>query len=197
MRAAIYARVSTKDKGQDHENQFAQIRQWAAANNHEIVAEYSDQVSGSGKVRRPQFECMLQDAESKQFDMLLFWSLDRLSREGVIETLTHLQRLDRAGICWRSHSEAYLDSCGAFKDAVLAILAAIAKQERLRISERIKAGLERASNAGRRGGRPKVERDPELLKRIGELRQKSYSVVRIAQQVGMSKSAVHRIMMQR
>ncbi len=34
-----------------------------------------------------------------------------------------------------------LDSCGIFKDAVLAILAVIAKQERVRLSERTIAGL--------------------------------------------------------
>lgn len=194
MRAALYARVSTKDKGQDWENQAAQIRTWATQNGHEIIAEYSDTVSGSGKVRRPQFEQMLEDAKSRKFDMLLFWSLDRLSREGVYETLMHLRKLDEAGVCWRSHTEAYLDSCGAFKDAVLAILAAIAKQERLRISERVKAGLEVAKSRGKRSGRPRVERDPELLRKIQELHAQDWSVYQIGREVGISKSQVHRIL---
>jgi hypothetical protein len=56
--------------------------------------------------------------------------LDRFSREGVLETLQHLQRLNAWGVNWRSYTEAYLDSCGAFRDAVLSILATIAKQER-------------------------------------------------------------------
>lgn len=194
MKLAIYARVSTKDHGQDNENQLAQMRLWSAQYGHNIVCEYSDQVSGSGKARRPQFERMMQDAELKQFDMLLFWSLDRFSREGVLETLTHLQRLDRCGVCWRSYSEAYLDSCGPFKDAVLAILAAIAKQERLRISERVKAGLEVAKSRGKRSGRPPVERDPDLLRKIQELRAQDWSVYRIGREVGISKSQVHRIL---
>jgi DNA invertase Pin-like site-specific DNA recombinase len=45
---------------------------------------------------------------------------------------------------WKSFTEQYLDSCGIFRDAVLSILATIAKQERIRLSERTVAGLQRA-----------------------------------------------------
>jgi hypothetical protein len=41
--------------------------------------------------------------------------------------------------CARSFTEPYLDSGGMFKDAVIAILGAIAKQERVRLSERVRA----------------------------------------------------------
>ncbi|HKT90132.1 MAG TPA: recombinase family protein [Candidatus Sulfotelmatobacter sp.] len=193
MKLAIYSRVSTRDKRQDTENQARDMRIWVTANGHEIVAEYSDQVSGSGKTRRPQFEQMMADAAAKRFEMLVFWSLDRLSREGVYATLTHLKTLDEAGVCWRSHTEAYLDSCGVFRDAVLAILAAVAKQERLRISERVKAGLETARAHGRRGGRPVVGRPDGLVEKVRELRKAGGSVYRIARAVGSSKSTVHRI----
>jgi hypothetical protein len=43
----------------------------------------------------------------------------RFSREGVLETLNHLQRLAAYGVGYRSFTEQYLDSCGVFKDAVL------------------------------------------------------------------------------
>ena len=48
----------------------------------------------------------------------------------------YLERLTSYGVAYRSFTEQYLDSCGLFKDAVLAILAVIAKQERVRLSER-------------------------------------------------------------
>src|SRR5947208_12125755 len=99
---------------------------------------------------------MFEDASRRKFDVLLFWSLDRFSREGVLETLQHLQRLTSYGVGWKSFTEQYLDSCGVFRDAVLSILATIAKQERIRLSERTVAGLERARKAGRIGGRPRV-----------------------------------------
>jgi DNA invertase Pin-like site-specific DNA recombinase len=74
-----------------------------------------------------------QDIENqRRFEVLLFRALDRFSREGVLETLNYLQRLNSFGVNWRSHTEQYLDSCGVFREAVLAILAVIAKQERIR-----------------------------------------------------------------
>ena len=91
-------------------------------------------------------------------ERILFWSLDRLSREGVYETLQHLQQLTSYGVNYKSFTEQYLDSCGIFRDAVIGILATVAKQERVRISERVTAGLRRARREGRVGGRPKVIR---------------------------------------
>lgn len=78
---------------------------------------------------------------ARRFDLVLFWSLDRLSREGVSATLNHLERLTASGVEWRSFTEEYLDSTGLFKDAVIAILAVIAKQERIRRSERASVAI--------------------------------------------------------
>jgi DNA invertase Pin-like site-specific DNA recombinase len=63
--------------------------------------------------------------------------------------LQHLQKLSAYGVGWRSLQESYLDSCGPFKDVVIALMATLAKQERLRISERTKAGLQRARRQGK------------------------------------------------
>ncbi len=125
--------------------------------------------------------------------MVLFWSLDRFSREGVRETLNHLERLTAYGINYRSFTEQYLDSCGLFKDAVLAILAVIAKQERVRLSERTIAGLEKARKQGRIGGRPKVVCDHAKVERLHEAGK---SLAEIAEETGVSKSSVHRIICQ-
>jgi DNA invertase Pin-like site-specific DNA recombinase len=45
---------------------------------------------------------MFAAASRREFDCLLFWSLDRLSREGTVETLNHLQRLTGYGVNYRS-----------------------------------------------------------------------------------------------
>jgi len=108
---------------------------------------------------RPEFAEVFADAAKRRFDVVLFWALDRLSREGVLETLQHLNRLTSYGVGYRSFTEQYFDSCGIFKDAVIAIVATVAKQERIRISERVRAGLARARGNGRRLGRPKVAVD--------------------------------------
>ena len=158
-RVALYARVSTKDKGQDHENQLIQLRAFAKTQKWQIVHEYVDKSTGK-RSDREQFQQMFIAASRRQFDVLVFWSLDRLSREGTVETLNHLKRLTDYGVDYRSFTEQYLDSTGMFKEAVIGILAAVAKQERVRLSERTIAGLERAKAQGRIGGRPKVEDDP-------------------------------------
>jgi DNA invertase Pin-like site-specific DNA recombinase len=148
---AIYARVSTEK--QDNENQLAQLRKFAKAQKWQLAYEYVDVESGS-KADRPQFKQMFADASRRKFDLLLFWSLDRLSREGVLPTLRYLETLTSYGVNWRSYTEQFFDSCGPFRDAVIAIMATLAKQERIRRSERTKAGLERARSQGKTLGRP-------------------------------------------
>ena len=165
MKIALYSRVSTKDRGQDTENQLAQLREFAGKQNWQIVAEYVDHASGS-RSDREQFQQMFADASQRKFDLVLFWSLDRLSREGVLETLQHLQRLTAYGVGWRSYTEQFLDSVGPFRDAVLAILATLAKQERIRIGERTRAGLDVARAKGKRLGRPTVAVDDSKVRAL-------------------------------
>ena len=154
MRCAIYARVSTKDKGQEVENQLRQLREFAALRGWTVYREYVDHETGKND-DRGEFQAMFRDASQRKFEVLLFWALDRLSREGVLETLQHLNRLTSYGVGYRSFTEQYFDSCGIFKDAVIAIVATVAKQERVRISERVKAGLETARAKGKKLGRPR------------------------------------------
>jgi DNA invertase Pin-like site-specific DNA recombinase len=159
MIAALYARVSTSDGRQEVDNQLLELRRFAASQNWEIVREYVDHESG-GTAERLHFRQLLKDAAQCKFDVVLFWSLDRFTREGALATLQHLNTLTSYGVGYRSFSEPYLDSCGLFKDAIIAILGTIAKQERIRLSERVKAGLARAkrqgTRTGRKIGRPRV-----------------------------------------
>jgi DNA invertase Pin-like site-specific DNA recombinase len=111
-----------------------------------------------------------------------------------VKTLNHLERLNGYGVNYRSFTEQYLDSTGMFKEAVIGILAAVAKQERVRLSERTVAGLERAKAQGRVGGRPKVEdADPKLVSKIERLRSQGRSIRAIASEVGRSANTVLRL----
>lgn len=190
MKTGIYARVSTRDKGQDTENQLRALREFAMAQGWELTEEYVDTVSASGKVRRPRFDAMMSDAVDRRIDMVLFWSLDRLSREGVGKTVGYLDKLTAAGVCWRSFTEQYLDSCGIFKDAVLAILAVVAKQERIRISERTLAGLATARAKGRVGGRKPMSKDEGQIR---GLRAEGKSLAEVAALTGVSRATVDRV----
>jgi DNA invertase Pin-like site-specific DNA recombinase len=189
-RVALYARVSTKDKRQDTENQLVQLRQFTATQNWTIVGEYVDHATGKHSDRE-QFQRLFADASQRTFDLVLFWSLDMFSREGVRETLNHLQMLSSYGVGFRSFTEQYLDSCGIFKDAVLVILAVIAKQERVRLSERTLAGLETARRKGRVGGRPRL-----VLNRakVLEMNSDGMTTREIGEELDISAASVCRIL---
>lgn len=191
-RVALYARVSTKDKGQDNENQLLQLRAFAKSQGWDVVSEYTDKATGK-RSDREQFQKMFAAASRREFDVLVFWSLDRLSREGTVETLNHLQRLTGYGVNYRSFTEQYLDSTGIFKEAVIGILAAVAKQERVRLSERTIAGLQKAKAEGRVGGRPKVEDNPKLMERFRRLHKAKTSVRQIAYQLDVSPTTVQKL----
>jgi DNA invertase Pin-like site-specific DNA recombinase len=192
MKVALYGRVSKKDGKQDAANQTDQLRGFAATQGWTITCEYVDRATGKHSDRE-QFQKMFEAASRREFDVLLFWSLDRLSREGTVETLNHLQRLTHYGVHWRSYTEQYLDSTGIFREAVIGILAAVAKQERVRISERTIAGLERARKQGRIGGRPRSEDDPKLMAQVTKLRSGGMTIRAIAQQLGKSPTTIIRL----
>ena len=89
MKVALYARVSTRDKGQDTENQLSQLRAFVATQGWTVAHEYVDRATGKHSDRE-QFQRLFEDTSRRKFDLVLFWSLDRFSREGVLETLNHL-----------------------------------------------------------------------------------------------------------
>lgn len=186
MNAAIYARVSTKDKGQTNENQLRELRAFAERLGYTVYKEYCDQESG-GSAERLQFQQLFTDAYQHRFDVVLFWSLDRFSREGVTETLNHLQKLTASGVQFKSFTEQYLDSTGVFRDAIIGFLAAIAKQERVRFSERIKAGQARSSKAP---GRPALA--DSVIVELRRLRGEGLSFKKILLATGVPVATMHK-----
>ena len=178
IKVAIYSRVSTKDQQAD--NQLLALHEFCRKSDYTIFEIYTDQVSGAkGEKDRTEFARLMADATKRKFDMVLFWSLDRFSREGAVKTLHYLQRLDDHKVGFRSLQEPYLDSTGIFKDAIISLLATLAKQERLRISERTKAGLEKARKDGKKLGRASISE--ELAAKI-----------RVAKREGLSEREIGR-----
>jgi Resolvase, N terminal domain len=113
------------------------------------------------------------------------------SNSSLITILPSTQALlDTYGIGWKSYTEQYLDSTGMFRDAVIAILATIARQEHARLSERVVAGLRRAKREGKVLGRKRIILDRH---KVRELHASGSSVRAIAAQLGVSKSLVANI----
>src|SRR5262249_13737895 len=138
MRVATYARVSTEDKGQDPENQLRDLRAWCTNSGHDIVDEYIDRVSGrKGTGERKQFAARFEAAGRRKSDCVLFWALDRFSREGMVPTIHHLERLNSYGVTFHSYTEPHLCADNEMvRGILLAVLATMAKQEAKRLSER-------------------------------------------------------------
>ena len=100
---------STHDKGQDPENQLLQLRAWCERAGHELHREYVEHESGTkGERDRKAFAELLAAAARREFDLVLFWSLDRFSREGMAQTVGYLQRLQANGVDFHSYTEEYL-----------------------------------------------------------------------------------------
>ncbi|MHB8503153.1 MAG: recombinase family protein [Candidatus Acidiferrales bacterium] len=151
-RAALYARVSTVDKGQDPEMQLRELRAHAQKQGWQVITELVDQVS-SAKTR-PNLELLLKAADQKQFDVLLVWKFDRVARSSL-ELCTILERLRAVQVSFISLTEQ-LDTDTPAGKLVFTVLGAVAEMERSLIRERVRAGLRNAAAHGRRGGRPKI-----------------------------------------
>jgi DNA invertase Pin-like site-specific DNA recombinase len=183
MRVAIYARVSTKDKGQDTENQLHQLREFAARHGT-IYKVFTDQESG-GKADRTEFKHLLLEAYQQKFDLVVFWRLDRFSREGALATLRYLKELKDHGVNYKSFTEPYLDSLGPFGDVLVSMLATIAAQDLLKISENTKAALAKKKAAGVQLGAPSKGADV-----IAHLKASGTSNQAIARALKLSPSTV-------
>lgn len=195
QRIAIYARVSTTDKGQTPENQLAELREWCKRSNYNVVHEYVDNESGSkGTQGRDSFREMFDDAAKRKFDIVLVWALDRLTREGIAQTVFYLQRLATYGVGFHSYQEPMLSTQDELsRDILLGVLSALAKAEAKRISVRTKAGLERAKKQGKRLGRPPL---PDLKKSLILTESKKGKSLRaIAKDTGVSYASVRRYLM--
>ena len=182
MKIAIYCRVSTSK--QDNGNQLLALREFAAKQEGwHLEHEFVDIVTGSGKKDRAQFDAMMLAASQRQFDLILFWKLDRFSREGTRATLRLLTLLDSYGCRWRSFMEPFFDSCGVMRDVVISIMATLAEQERIAISERTKAGLARTRAKGTVLGRRALVVD---VPHARKLQQEGLGLRPIAKQMGIA-----------
>jgi DNA invertase Pin-like site-specific DNA recombinase len=185
VNAAIYARVSTKDKGQDTENQLAQLRRYGDSQNW-TMREFIDHETGKHS-DRASFQQLFEAASRREINLVLVWSLDRFSREGVAETFLHIRKLLDYGVQFESLTEPHFRTTGPAGELMIAIAAWIAKQERVRISERTKAGLAVARAKGKQLGRRwKVfPRD-----RAEQMRKDGLSWRAIARELGVGQSTI-------
>ena len=185
-RAGLYMRVSTVD--QHPETQLNDLRQMASQRSLEIVAEYTDRISGT-KAKRPGLDQMMTDARRGRFDVVLVWASDRIARS-VKHFLDVLDELDRIGVEYVSFREN-IDTGGPLGRALVVIIGAIAELERSLIVERVRAGMRRARLDGQRIGRAPLILDSAAIQQD---RQCGQSLREIARGHKISTATVQRVL---
>ena len=180
----MYLRVST-DR-QTVANQATEVSRLAAARGYEPVVY--DEVESAAK-SRPVLDRMLADARAGRIQAVAVWALDRLHRSmvGAIQTVLEL---DRLGVQVLSVREGWLDTSGPVRPLLVAIFGWVAEQERARLIERTRAGLERARREGKRLGRPCAS--PLAVASALAQVEKGASIRAAARAAGVSERTVRR-----
>lgn len=203
IRTAIYARISTQEGRQHLENQISACQgfihgraegydaprgdftRWIAPAPERI---YTDTDSGA-KPNRPGLARLLKDAAAGRFDALVVFDLSRLTREGPARAFTYIQTLTSHQVEFYSVNEAHFRTGGIQGDLLIAIAAYFYSEERRAIQQRVRAGIQRARQKGKRLGRPAASVDPATLSR---LKREGLSTAAIARALKCSTSTIER-----
>jgi DNA invertase Pin-like site-specific DNA recombinase len=186
-RAAIYARVSTTNHGQDVSVQTRDLEQFAQARGWRLVDSYLDVGISGSKDKRPQLDRLMADAHKRRFDIVIVWRFDRLARS-VSHLLRALETFNALGIAFVSLSEQ-MDTTTPTGKMIFTVLGAVAELERSLIVERVRAGLRNARAKGKTLGRPRKIVDAT---RIAALRTQGRSWRDIAREMGTNTASARR-----
>ena len=187
MRTALYARVSTSDKGQDPEMQMRELREHCSRRGWTIAGEYVDiGVSGS-KDSRPELNKLVADAHRRKVDAVLVWKLDRFGRS-LKHLVNSLAEFESLGVAFISLKES-LDLTTPAGRLMFGIISAMAEFERDLIRERVRAGISNRRAKGFRVGRKPIVLDAD---RLAALRSEGLTIRDIAKTLRCSRSLVHK-----
>ena len=187
-RVAIYCRVSTLDQSTD--SQLLDLKRYIQERGWHIFKEYCDNGISGTKDSRPALNELMDDAKKRRFDVVLVWRFDRFARS-TKHLILALEEFRNLGIDFVSYQEN-IDTRSPLGSAIFTIISAVAQLERDIIAERVKAGLRRAKDRGKRLGRPQgTALDIEAASR---LRREGMGLRQIAEKLGSSKTTVSRVL---
>ncbi len=176
-RVALYARVSTSD--QSTESQLLDLRRYVRERGWDIFKEYVDEGISGTKGSRPALNELMNDAKKRRFD--------RFARS-TKHLILALEEFKNLGIDFVSYQEN-IDTSSPLGSAIFTIISAVAQLERDIIAERVKAGLRRARENGKKLGRPRVAVD---VTRIAVLRARGHSWAEVSRELGIGKGTAQR-----
>ena len=181
---ALYARVSTLDKGQDPQLQLRELRAYAQDHGLTVFHEYIDHGVSGAKDSRPALNRMMADAQARKFDAVMVWKLDRFSRS-LRMLINSLEVLAGAQVSFISLSDN-LDLSTPSGRLMFQMIGAFAEFEREITRERVRAGLRNAQAKGKRLGHPR--RDDIDVAAIRTLRTAGRSWREIERETGIPQA---------
>lgn len=186
LRVALYARVSTLDRGQDPETQLIQLREYAQRRNFEIVGEFIDFASGTSEERK-HYRQMMEAAKKRKIDVVLVWRYDRFARstQALVNALKEFKAL---GIDFISYQEN-IDTTTPTGELIFHVMASLAQFESSLISQRVKAGMARAQAQGKQISRPKLSTNK--VKQIQDMHKTGLSMNQISIRSGVAYGTVY------
>jgi DNA invertase Pin-like site-specific DNA recombinase len=190
MTIAMYVRVSTEEQNED--SQRCELKKWIVANgiDYKSVHWYVDKANGS-TLDRPALTQMRRDVENGVIKTVVFWKLDRLSRD-VRQCFELIRELCDKEVRVVSATER-IDLSDLLGQAVAYLLATIAQIEKQNIKQRQTAGIKAAKERGvYKGRKPGAIKAGVNLKKVFKLRDKGFTQEEIARAMGISLSSVGR-----
>ena len=179
-RVAIYARVSTFEKGQDPETQLLQLREYIERRGFILIGEFVDYASGKTE-NREQYKAMLDKVRKRQIDVVLVWRYDRFARstQALVNALNEFRTLNVDFISYQEN----IDTTTPQGELIFSIMASLAQFESALISQRVKAGMARAKAQGKRISRPTLSK--AMQQKIETLHKQNRSINYIHKKLGI------------
>lgn len=150
-KVALYVRVSTTsqlEEGYSIEEQKAKLESYCDIKDWHVYKVYTDGGFSGSTTERPALEQLIKDAQSKLFDTVLVYKLDRLSRSQK-DTLYLIEDIFlKNNIEFVSLLENF-DTSTPFGRAVIGLLSVFAQLEREQIKERMQLGKLGRAKAGK------------------------------------------------
>lgn len=153
MEVAIYTRVSTEE--QTEQNQVKALRQYAINQGWNIAGEYTDAGSAFQHANQKGLKRLMDECQRKHYERILVYDVSRLTRKGPLELMLLLKRFADKGAPVHSYLDSAINVSNEFQPVLVAIYGMMAKTFSTQLSERTKAGMERAKAEGKHIGRPR------------------------------------------
>ncbi len=188
LRAAIYARVSTRAQADKHGTAYQReaLETYCERRGWTVVCRHVDEGFSGAKADRPGLNALWAAARRREIDVVVVWRFDRFARS-LVNLVNALAEFEALGVGFVSLTEQ-MDTSTPLGRAMFAVAGAMAQLERDLARERVQAGIDAARARGICGGRPKADIDVGRLRRmVSEI-----GLRKACRVLGLSTSTAHR-----